>query len=257
MNMDLQLSLRSQVKLLKKSIQKELIVSQISIYSKSSNKAFLFWLKTIIPKNNPSESTIETLARSIASELIKICQEKNKLTIDKNVINSISKTYTFSRSLQPPLESTAEVELKTSDAPISTSIEPIIAPPLELLELFAQNQTDLLLNAWREFTKQLDNAPLDRLPTSSISEALQESDLVVFRCRRHELAFGNSSEKEIDIPVAKMPGVEVGTYKELRSDLRFKVGTGDDGNQYITQWGNENRGGLQIDAKNILLFIKE
>ncbi len=53
-----------------------------------------------------------------------------------------------------------------------------------------------------------------------------------------------------------MPALDVGSYRELQSGQVIHVGYGDDGNKYITQWGNENRGGIQIGAKTILLFVR-
>ncbi|MGF1487493.1 MAG: hypothetical protein ACFBSE_10430 [Prochloraceae cyanobacterium] len=253
-----QLSLRSQTKLLKKSIEKKLIAHKIYISnSKTNSKSFLFWLQTIIAQNNTSSWTIEAMAGSIASELIQICQEKDKSTVDTKVIDRISKTYIPPVSSQTPQASASDLPKSSEDTSHRRSTELVPSVPPELVELFEQNKTDSTIEAWSKFAKQLNNAPFDRIPTAGITDAVSSEDLIVFSIKQTQLAIGNSSAIAIDIPVAKMPGVEVGTYKELRSDLTFKVGTGDDGNQYITQWGNENRGGLQIDAKTIVLFLKE
>ncbi len=70
------------------------------------------------------------------------------------------------------------------------------------------------------------------------------------------LAIINKAGEPFDVTVAKMPGLQVGCYKELRYNFAIAVGKGGDGHKYITKWGTKQRGGIQIAARDALLFVQ-
>jgi alpha-amylase len=69
------------------------------------------------------------------------------------------------------------------------------------------------------------------------------------------LAIINKAGDYFDVKAAKMPGLQVGCYKELRYSFAIAVGIGGDGQKYITKWGTEQRGGIQIGPRDALFFV--
>jgi alpha-amylase len=70
------------------------------------------------------------------------------------------------------------------------------------------------------------------------------------------LAIINKAGEYFDVKAAKMPGLEVGCYKELRYNFTMAVGKGGDGQNYITQWGTKQRDGIQIGPRDVLFFAQ-
>ena len=70
------------------------------------------------------------------------------------------------------------------------------------------------------------------------------------------LAIINKAGEYFDVKAAKMPGLQVGCYKELRYNFTIAVGKGGDGQNYITQWGTKQRGGIQIGPRDALFFVQ-
>lgn len=66
----------------------------------------------------------------------------------------------------------------------------------------------------------------------------------------------NKAGEYFDVKAAKMPGLQVGCYKELRYNFTMAVGKGGDGKNYIVQWGTKQRGGLQIGPRDALFFVQ-
>jgi alpha-amylase len=66
----------------------------------------------------------------------------------------------------------------------------------------------------------------------------------------------NKAGEYFDVKAAKMPGLQVGCYKELHYNFAIAVGKGGDGNKYITKWGTKQRGGIQIGPRDALLFVQ-
>jgi len=70
------------------------------------------------------------------------------------------------------------------------------------------------------------------------------------------LAIINKAGEYFDVKAAKMPGLQVGCYKELRYSFTMAVGKGGDGQNYITQWETKQRGGIQIGPRDALFFVQ-
>ncbi len=70
------------------------------------------------------------------------------------------------------------------------------------------------------------------------------------------IAIINKAGESFDVKAAKMPGLQVGCYKELRYNFTMAVGKGGDGHKYITQWGTKHRGGIQIGSRDVLFFVQ-
>jgi alpha-amylase len=48
-----------------------------------------------------------------------------------------------------------------------------------------------------------------------------------------------------------------GCYRELRNNFNVAVERREDKKKYITRWGTWNRGGMEIQARDALYFIRE
>ena len=70
------------------------------------------------------------------------------------------------------------------------------------------------------------------------------------------LAIINKAGESFDVKAAKMPGLQMGCYKELRYNFTMAVGKGQDGQKYVTQWGTKQRGGIQVGSRDVLFFVQ-
>ena len=150
----------------------------------------------------------------------------------------------------------ASVEQATETLPPTSTTQSLSNLPSEFLELLNENLEPAFEPAWTTFDEQLREEPSLKLASEEILGNSSSEELVFIARGERGLAIANQNNQPLDYAVAKMPALDVGSYRELRSGQVIHVGYGDDGNKYITQWGNENRGGLQIGAKTILLFVR-
>ncbi len=251
-----QLNLKGTTKLLKKSIQQELFAQGIEIVSKSNNKEFLFWLQTISSQSHNSDFNIKQLAKSIATEIIQICQQQNKSNLDKSVIHSLAKTNltNFAELNREAAKTTVAIDNST---PSQTKSEPLpTSIPSELIELFQANSQTGLVEAWKEFDRQLKDEASQPLSAAEITGRNGLENLTIIARGNSGLAIANLQDEAFDLPVAKLSALNVGEYRELQSDLIFHLGNGQDGNKYIDRWGDGDRGGIQVDPQTVLLFVK-
>ena len=265
------LSLKARTKLLKKTISKELLAHQITISSKNSNKELGFWLKQIISNVNYSPAQIEQLAQQIAAKMLKVCQDQEKVNLDKTVIQFISQNFVidFPETDDANIESTnnsSPDKLSTTETNLAQQTEqkevieetPLAISsslPSEFTEVFDGHLESSFENAWEKFNSLLFEETYSRPAPEEITGTSDINGLFFLSRGNKGLAIGNNSDEVIDLPVAKMPVLDPGIYRELQSDLLMHVGNGDDGNKYVTKWGNEDRGGIQINPKTILLFV--
>ncbi len=139
---------------------------------------------------------------------------------------------------------------------LTSTTERLSNLPPEFLVLLNGNIDTVFEQAWAEFEEKLAFEPSLRLAPEEILGNSSPEELVFIARGERGLAIANQNNQPLDYAVAKMPALDVGSYRELRSGQVIHIGYGDDGNKYITQWGNENRGGIQIAAKTILLFVR-
>ena len=70
------------------------------------------------------------------------------------------------------------------------------------------------------------------------------------------LAIINKSGDWFDVPVAQMPSLATGCYKDLHHNFSISVDNGGDGKKYINKWGSPNRGGIKIGPRDALFFVQ-
>ncbi len=164
-------------------------------------------------------------------------------------------TYIGTTELEVEVNSQLVSEATEANQPTSTT-ESLSNLPPELVELLNGNLDIVFEQAWAAFEKQLAFEPSFRLAPEEILGTTSPEELVFIARGERGLAIANQNNQPLDYAVARMPALDVGSYRELQSGQIIHVGYGDDGNKYITQWGNENRGGIQIAAKTILLLVR-
>ena len=91
---------------------------------------------------------------------------------------------------------------------------------------------------------------------NQIAPGADNPNLLFIERGNKAIAIINKAGEYFDVKVAKMPGLHVGCYQELRYNFNMAVGKGGDGQNYITQWGTKQRGGLQIGSRDVLFFIQ-
>jgi alpha-amylase len=89
-----------------------------------------------------------------------------------------------------------------------------------------------------------------------IADSADSPNLLFIERGGKALTIINKAATTFDVKTAKMPGLEVGCYKELQYDFEMCVAKGGDGQKYITQWGSPQRGGINIGPRSALFFIK-
>ena len=91
---------------------------------------------------------------------------------------------------------------------------------------------------------------------NQIAPGADNPNLLFIERGNKAIAIINKAGEYFDVKVAKMPGLHVGCYQELRYNFNMAVGKGGEGQNYITQWGTKQRGGLQIGSRDVLFFIQ-
>lgn len=68
----------------------------------------------------------------------------------------------------------------------------------------------------------------------------------------------NKAAEKFDLPVLDLTLTNLeGCYRELRNNFTVAIERRNDGRKYITRWGNASRGGLDVQARDALYFIRE
>ena len=70
------------------------------------------------------------------------------------------------------------------------------------------------------------------------------------------LAIINKAGESFDVKAAKMPGLSIGCYKEVRYNFTMAIGKGSDGQKYVTRWGTSQRSGIHIEPRDALFFVQ-
>lgn len=70
------------------------------------------------------------------------------------------------------------------------------------------------------------------------------------------LAVINKAGELFDARVARMPGMDLGCYRELQYGFLVSIDRGGDGNVYVSRWGTPARGGLSIGPRDALFLVK-
>ncbi len=68
----------------------------------------------------------------------------------------------------------------------------------------------------------------------------------------------NKAAAEFDIPILDLTLTNLeGCYREIRNDFTVAIERQDNGNKYVTRWGTWDRGGMEVQGRDALYFIRE
>ena len=68
----------------------------------------------------------------------------------------------------------------------------------------------------------------------------------------------NKAAEKFDVPVLDLILTDLeGCYRELRNDFFVAVERRDQNKKFVTRWGAPTRGGMQVQARDALYFIRE
>lgn len=107
-----------------------------------------------------------------------------------------------------------------------------------------------------QFRAQMDGESQYYRNGNEIAAGADSPNLLFIERGNKGLAMINKAGGKFDVPVAKMPGLSEGCYRELLYDFEMCVGVGGDGQKYIEQWGSPDRGGIDIGGRTALFFVK-
>jgi alpha-amylase len=113
-----------------------------------------------------------------------------------------------------------------------------------------------IVQAGISFHEQMLTQPQDFRNGNEIAQGADSPNLLFIERGSKGIAIINKSGNSFDVQSAKMPGLDVGCYKELQHHFTISVAMGDDGQKYITQWGTPERKGMQIGPRDALFFVQ-
>jgi alpha-amylase len=89
--------------------------------------------------------------------------------------------------------------------------------------------------------------------------AVLDPDNLLFMERGSEGFFVvNKGAGALDVPVLDLTLTNLdGCYRELRNNFTVAIERRPDGKKYVTRWGSWSRGGLQIQGRDALYFVRE
>ncbi|HEX2661159.1 MAG TPA: hypothetical protein VHU40_22930 [Polyangia bacterium] len=68
----------------------------------------------------------------------------------------------------------------------------------------------------------------------------------------------NKAAQKFDVPVLDLTLTNLeGCYRELRNNFFVAIQRDGNGKKFVTRWGAPNRGGMEVQARNALYFIRE
>jgi alpha-amylase len=70
------------------------------------------------------------------------------------------------------------------------------------------------------------------------------------------LAIINKSAEWLDAPAARFPGLDEGCFREIRYGFDMEISRGSDGYKWVSKWGVDGRGGINVGPRTALFFKK-
>ncbi|MDJ0632320.1 MAG: alpha-amylase family protein [Xenococcaceae cyanobacterium MO_188.B29] len=122
--------------------------------------------------------------------------------------------------------------------------------------IYRDDTSNPIAQAGINFHEQLIDQPQYFRNGNEIAEGADSPNLLFIERGDRGLAIINKAGESFEQTSARMPGLEVGCYQELQSNLTMCVSQENDGQKYITQWGSSEQGGLQVDGRTALFFVK-
>jgi alpha-amylase len=68
----------------------------------------------------------------------------------------------------------------------------------------------------------------------------------------------NKSTSQFNVPTLDMTLTNIdGCYREIRNNFTVAIERNNQGKKFVTRWGNANRGGMEVQGRDALYFIRE
>ncbi len=122
--------------------------------------------------------------------------------------------------------------------------------------VYRDDAKDSITKAGVYFRRKMIGEPHYFRNGAAIAQGADNPNILFIERGNKGLAIINKAGESFDVKAAKMPGLSIGCYKELRYNFTIAVGKGGDGHNYITRWGTPHRGGIQIGPRDALFFVQ-
>ena len=191
--------------------------------------------------------------------------------LEDEVMQRIAAEFGFSETtfVLPPADArhTARVRIFTPTAEVPFAGHPNVGTAYVLARqagvplVLASDNTDVAFVRagvkFRQIMRQRGEAGQD--VKDNVLAVVANPDRVLFMERGSEGFFiVNKGAEKLDEPALDLTLTHLeGCYRELRNGFLVAIGRRSDGNKYVTRWGSWNRGGLEVQARDALYFIRE
>ncbi len=122
--------------------------------------------------------------------------------------------------------------------------------------VYKEDAKDAITKAGVYFHQKMMGEPQYFRNGNEIAQGADNPNILFIERGGKGLAIINKAGESFDVKAAKMPGLQVGCYKELHYSFTMAVGKGGDGQKYITKWRTKQRGGLEISPRDALFFVQ-
>jgi alpha-amylase len=122
--------------------------------------------------------------------------------------------------------------------------------------MFRDDASDPIVKGGANFHEEMMGKPQYFRNGNEIATGADSPNLLFIERGNEGIAIINKSGNTFDVADAKMPGLDVGCYQELHYNFPMSVSVGGDGQKHITRWGNNERGGISIQPRDAMFFVK-
>jgi len=122
--------------------------------------------------------------------------------------------------------------------------------------IYGEDASDPIVQAGVAFHEQMMGQPQSFPNGNEIATGGDSPNLLFIERGDLGIAMINKSGNPFDVADARMPGLDVGCYQELHYNFPMSVSVGGDGQKQITRWGNNERGGISIQPRDAMFFVK-
>ena len=98
----------------------------------------------------------------------------------------------------------------------------------------------------------------DKNVKESILRVINKPTILVLERGPEGFLVENKAIEKLDLPVLDLTLTNLeGCYRELRNNFNVTIEKNSDGKKYVTGWGTSSRGGIEIEGRDALYFIRE
>lgn len=121
--------------------------------------------------------------------------------------------------------------------------------------IYRDDASESIVQAGVLFHEQMMGQPQYFRNGNEIASGADNPNLLFIERGNQGIVMINKSGNFFDVPVAQMPGLDVGCYQELHYNFTMSVALDENGNKSISRWGSPAKGGIQIGPRDALFFV--